>query len=86
MKTIRIESENPDWFGVWNKSEVESEMKDLDIKTDETSDEWAEYILDHVFDGELPQAVVDALVKYGGNTITVMNVRLPAGYAKIVMV
>ena len=53
---------NPDIPGEWNQSEVEQEMKELDMET-ANDDEWLKYILGHVFDSiVLPPGVYDAIV------------------------
>ena len=53
---------NPDIPGEWNQSEVEQEMRELDMET-ANGDEWLEYVLGHVFDEVvLPPGVYDALM------------------------
>lgn len=48
---------NPDWNGDWNEEEVRREMAELGLGNGE---DWAEYVLCHVFDG-LPDAVSGAM-------------------------
>ena len=46
--TLRIESANPDYCGVWLKDFVEDEMHELEIESSQSYN-WIGHVLSHVF-------------------------------------
>ena len=51
-----------DLNGIWDKKDVEAEMRELgiDISSDTS---WLEYIVDHVFDGyDMKDTIYDAII------------------------
>ena len=63
MNTLKITcTTNPDVIGIWEKADVEEEMRDLDIDIT-SSNEWVEYVIDHALaDVVFPRSVYDAAI------------------------
>ena len=64
VNKITIKSNNPDFKGTWKKSDIESEMKDLDMEI-MTSNDWIEFlIMGHLFDDKYSKDIQDALTTF----------------------
>lgn len=73
---LTISTTNIDLNGTWYKDDVELEMSELgNTPTDNTA--WIEWILDHDFDSELSQHLVDTIKD---NAVADIHFRLPDGH------